>query len=368
MKKHYLVLNAGSSSLKFSVFEAVGLLVAERGQISGIGTAPVLETSAGQQNLAADTAYLDGLKLLFAALKVQGVDPSSLIAVGHRIVHGGTRFVSPMIVDDASQAELEKLRALAPLHLPFGLGVLREARVQLPNIKHVACFDTAFHATQPMLATLLPLPRSYYNKGYRRYGFHGLNYQHLVEALPEMTGQPLPRRLLAAHLGSGSSMCAILDGKSVGTTMGFSTADGLVMGTRTGSIDPGVLVALLRDEQLNIPQLENLLYRKSGLLGLSGISSDMRVLLASDAPEAKEAIDYYCYSAAKHAGSLITNLGGLDAVVFTGGVGEHAGPIREKIMSHLNWLDLPPNCVHVIAANEELTIARATASLVPGRA
>jgi acetate kinase len=365
MKKHYLVLNAGSSSLKFSVFEAHGLVVAERGQISGIGTEPVLETSTGAETLPAGTSYLDGLKLLLSWLKDQGIVASSMKAVGHRIVHGGTKFVSPMIVDDASQAELEKLRALAPLHLPFGLGVLREARAQLPNIKQVACSDTAFHATQPKLATLLPLPRSYFDKGYRRYGFHGLNYQHVVEALPQMTGEPLPRRLLAAHLGSGASMCAILDGKSVGTTMGFSTADGLVMGTRTGSIDPGVLVALLRDEHLDIPQLEDLLYRKSGLLGLSGISSDMRVLLASDAPEAKEAIDYYCYSAAKHAGSLITNLGGLDAVVFTGGVGEHSAPIREKIMSHLGWLGLPPDKIHVVPANEELTIARAAASLVP---
>jgi acetate kinase len=364
-KHHYLILNAGSSSLKFSVFEANGLLESERGQISGIGTSPVFETSVGRRELPNDTAYLDGLKLLFDWLNEKAIPTSSLLAVGHRIVHGGTKFVAPMIVTDDSQAELGKLRALAPLHLPFGLGVLREARVLLPNIKHIACFDTAFHATQPVLATMLPLPRSYYDKGYRRYGFHGLNYSHVVDALPKQTGRSLPRRLLAAHLGSGASMCAILDGKSVGTTMGFSTADGLVMGTRTGSIDPGVLVALLRDEHLSIPQLEDLLYRKSGLLGLSGISSDMRVLLASKIPEAKEAIDYYCYSAAKHAGSLITNLGGLDAVVFTGGVGEHAEPIRKQIMSHLHWLGLPADCVHVVAANEELTIARAAASLVP---
>lgn len=360
---HFLVLNAGSSSLKFSVFAAHDLMECERGQISGIGTAPVFETSSGRKVLPKDTTYFDGLKLLFDWLNHREIPTSSLSAVGHRIVHGGTRFVTPMIVTDETQAELEKLRALAPLHLPFGLGVLREARAQLPKIKHIACFDTAFHATQPMLATMLPLPRRYYDKGYRRYGFHGLNYSHVVDALPKQTGKPLPRRLLAAHLGSGASMCAILDGNSVGTTMGFSTADGLVMGTRTGSIDPGVLVALLRDEQLDIPQLEDLLYRKSGLLGLSGISSDMRVLLASDKPEAKEAIDYYCYSAAKHAGSLISNLGGLDAVVFTGGVGEHAAPIRNQIMSHLHWLGLPDNCVHVVAANEELTIARAAASL-----
>ncbi len=365
MKNFHLVLNAGSSSLKFSVFDTKYILAVERGQISGIGSAPILETSDGRTELPKGLGYLDGLKLLSDWLISKGIASSQLRTVGHRIVHGGTKFVAPIIVSDEIQFELEKLRALAPLHLPFGLGVLREARAQFPDVEHVACFDTAFHSTQPTLATMLPLPRSYYQKGYRRYGFHGLNYQHVVDALPKLTGKPLPRRLLAAHLGSGASMCAILEGKSVGTTMGFSTADGLVMGTRTGSIDPGVLVALLRDEHLDIPQLEDLLYRRSGLLGLSGISSDMRVLLASAKPEAREAIDYYCYSAAKHAGSLITNLGGLDAVVFTGGVGEHAAPIREKIMSHLHWIGLPTDCVHVVSANEELTIARAAASLVP---
>lgn len=366
MGQFFLILNAGSSSLKFSAFDVDGLVEAVRGQISGIGTAPIFEFANGRKELPKDTAYLDGLKLLLDWLSNNGAPLASLQAVGHRIVHGGTQFVSPMIVDDGAQAELEKLRALAPLHLPFGLGVLREARHLLPGVPHIACFDTAFHATQPKLATLLPLPRRYYDKGYRRYGFHGLNYQHVVEALPQQTGRALPRRLLAAHLGSGASMCAILDGESVGTTMGFSTADGLVMGTRTGSIDPGVLVALLRDEHLNIPQLEDLLYRQSGLLGLSGISPDMRALLASQAPEAKEAIDYYCYSAAKHAGSLIINLGGLDAVVFTGGVGEHAAEVRERIMSHLGWLGLPKMQVHVVRANEELTIAKAAAQLVVG--
>jgi acetate kinase len=222
----------------------------------------------------------------------------------------------------------------------------------------VACFDTAFHAGQPEIATRLPLPRVYAAKGYRRYGFHGLSYDHLTHALPLQTGRPLPRRLLAAHLGAGASMCAILDGRSVATTMGFSTADGLVMGTRTGSIDPGVIVALLRDERLSVEQLEDLLYRKSGLLGLSGISSDMRELLGSKTAAAKDAIDYYCYSAARHAASLVPAMGGLDAVVFTGGVGEHAHQVRDAIMGHLGWLGVPPEHVHIVPANEELTIAR----------
>ena len=242
--------------------------------------------------------------------------------------------------------------------------VLREMRRVAPQVPNIACFDTAFHATQPELETRLPIPRDYFDRGYRRYGFHGLNYQHVVEALPRLTGQPLPRRLLAAHLGSGASMCAILDGRSVATTMGFSTADGLVMGTRTGSIDPGVLVALMRDDHLSLDQLEDLLYRRSGLLGLSGISPDMRVLLASDRPEAREAVDYYCYSAARHAASLVPALGGLDAIVFTGGVGENAAPVRAKILAHLSWLKVPAIHVHIVPADEERTIARNVTSLL----
>ena len=268
------------------------------------------------------------------------------------------------MVDDAVQRDSERRRSLAPLNLPFGLGVLREMRRVAPDVPQIACFDTAFHATQPELATRLPLPRAYFDKGYRRYGFHGLNYEHVVDALPKLSGKPLPRRLLAAHLGSGASMCAILDGRSVATTMGFSTADGLVMGTRTGSIDPGVLVALMRDEHLSLEGLEDLLYRKSGLLGLSGISPDMRVLLASDRPEAREAVDYYCYSAARHAASLIPVLGGLDAIVFTGGVGENAEPVRRRILDHLRWLHVPPEMVFIVAADEELTIARHMTSLI----
>jgi acetate kinase len=295
-------------------------------------------------------------------LRRSGFEVSGFAGIGHRIVHGGTRYVSPIVVTDDIQNDLEALRALAPLHLPFGLSVLKEMRRVAPDVANVACFDTAFHATQPELATRLPLPRRYFDKGYRRYGFHGLNYEHVVDALPK----PLPRRLLAAHLGSGASMCAILDGKSVATTMGFSTADGLVMGTRTGSIDPGVLIALMRDEHLSLEGLEDLLYRKSGLLGLSGISADMRDLLASPKPEAREAVDYYCYSAARHAASLVPAMGGLDAVVFTGGVGENAEPVREKILGHLSSFGLKRDQVHIVRADEELTIARHVLGLIGG--
>jgi len=352
-----LVLNAGSSSLKFAIY--AGLEQRLKGQVSGIGSMPRLEVDGHPtKDVPQVTTPTEGLLVAVAWLADNGHEPESFNGIGHRIVHGGTRYVVPTVVNDAIQHDLEALRALAPLHLPFGLGVLKEMRRIAPEVPNIACFDTAFHATQPELATRLPIPRSYFGRGYRRYGFHGLNYEHVVTALPKATGRPLPRRLLAAHLGSGASMCAIFDGKSVATTMGFSTADGLVMGTRTGSIDPGVLVALMRDEHLTLEALEDLLYRKSGLLGLSGISPDMRILLASDRTEAIEAVDYYCYSAARHAASLIPALGGLDAIVFTGGVGENAGPVRARILSHLKWLKVPMEQVFVIPANEEQTIAR----------
>ena len=359
-----LVLNAGSSSLKFAMFNG-SLKLLLKGQVSGIGSKPRLEVDGHpSRDVPHVTTPSEGLLVAAEWLAANGHEPSQFTGIGHRIVHGGTKYVAPVVVNDEVQHDLDALRMLAPLHLPFGLGVLREMRRVAPQVPNIACFDTAFHATQPELATRLPIPRSYFDKGYRRYGFHGLNYQHVVDALPQVSGKPLPRRLLAAHLGSGASMCAIFDGKSVATTMGFSTADGLVMGTRTGSIDPGVLVALMRDEHMSLDQLEDLLYRRSGLLGLSGISPDMRVLLASDRIEAAEAVDYYCYSAARHAASLVPALDGADAMVFTGGVGENAGTIRARIMSHLKWLGIPPEHVYVVPANEELTIAHGVREMI----
>ena len=359
-----LVLNAGSSSLKFAVFDA-RLTPTLKGQVSGIGSTPRLEVEGHpSREVPHVTTPSEGLLVAAEWLAENGHEPDHFNGIGHRIVHGGTQYITPVVVDDGVEKDLDAMRQLAPLHLPFGLGVLREMRRVAPQVPNISCFDTAFHATQPELATRLPLPRKYFDKGYRRYGFHGLNYQHVVEALPQVSGRPLPRRLLAAHLGSGASMCAILDGKSVATTMGFSTADGLVMGTRTGSIDPGVLVALMRDEHMDLDQLEDLLYRRSGLLGLSGISADMRVLLSSDRTEASEAVDYYCYSAARHSASLVPALGGVDAMVFTGGVGENAGAVRARIMSHLKWLGIGPENVFVVPANEELTIARGVKELL----
>jgi acetate kinase len=346
---HFLVINAGSSSLKFAVFDA-GLNVVLKGQED-------LATADG-------TTLGEAQHKMVQRLNDAGYAINEFTGVGHRIVHGGTKYVLPTLVDDTVQDDLRDLCHLAPLHLPFGLDALRNLREAAPNVPHVACFDTAFHATQPEIATRLPLPRAYHERGYRRYGFHGLNYEHVVKALPEQTGQVLPERLLVAHLGNGASMCAIKSGKSIATTMGFSTADGLVMGTRTGAIDPGVLIALMRDDHLSLEELEDLLYRKSGLLGLSGISSDMRELLASKKQEAIETVDYYCYSAARYASSLVTALGGIDAIAFTGGIGENAIPVRAKIMDHLRWLNLDHNSVHIVKANEELAIARHVAELL----
>ena len=358
-------LNAGSSSLKIAVIDAKDFNVVARGQIAGIGTQPrLMINGATVKKFASDITFREAQALLWEWLDDNGYSANRLLGIGHRIVHGGTLFIKPTLVTDKIQKDLEALRALAPLHLPFGLGAMKVTRRLRPHLPSVACFDTAFHATQPEVATRLPLPHNYHDSGYRRYGFHGLNYEHVVRVLPQLTKQTLPKRLLVAHLGSGASMCAIVDGKSVATSMGFSTADGLVMSTRTGSIDPGVLIALMRDKNMGPEELEDLLYRQSGLLGLSGLTSDMQILLASDLPIAKMAVDYYCYAAARFAGSLIVAMQGVDAVVFTGGIGENASEVRAKIMSHLAWLQIPASHVFVVPADEELSIARHVASVV----
>ena len=322
-----LVVNAGSSSLKFAVFdEHLGLLY--KAQV--------------------DTP---DARLVVQKLADAGFTITSFAGIGHRLVHGGTKFITPLRIDDSAYSELKTLCHLAPLHLPIGLNLIESLRGFAPDVPNMACFDTAFHATQPDVAKRLPLPRDFHAKGYQRYGFHGLNYEHVVQAIT-----PSPKRLLVAHLGNGASMCAVLEGQSVATTMGYSTADGLVMGTRTGSIDPGVLLALMRDDDMDANGLEDLLYRRSGLLGVSDLSSDMRELLASKEPAAAQAVDFFCYHAARHAGSLAVAMGGVDAIAFTGGVGENAAIVRSKIMAHLCWLDIAD--VRVVPANEELTIAR----------
>lgn len=363
--KPILVLNAGSSSLKFALFGDAGQALA-RGQVAGIGGEAQFSVEMGgvkqREALGAGLNPAGAQAHVFAWLKANGFGADTLSGVGHRLVHGGTQFTEPVVVADGVMAALELLRRLAPLHMPFGLDALAAARKALPGVPQIACFDTAFHATQPEIATRFPLPSRFWEKGYRRYGFHGLNYEHVVDAFPRETGLALPSRLIIAHLGSGASMCAVKDGVSVATTMGYSTLDGLIMGTRPGTLDPGLLIALMQDEGLGPKELERLLYKESGLLGLSGLSNDMKALLDSDDPRAKMAVAHFTQAAAKQAAGLAVSLGGVDALVFTGGVGENAAAVRDRIMEHLAFLGNVPS--YVIAADEEGRIARHVRGLV----
>jgi acetate kinase len=388
-----LVLNAGSSSLKFAVFRAAEGCIesTSQGQVEGLGTKPHFsarinsrpDTQETSDSLPPDAGHQQALALVLSWLERQGLGASRFRAVGHRIVHGGTKATRPTLINRDNLGALDELRGLAPLHNAFGLDAIHIVLSAMPDTPQVACFDTAFHATAPDVATRLPLPQSFHDEGYRRYGFHGLNYEHVVAELPLLSDAPLPERLLVFHLGNGCSICAIHRGKSVGTTMGYSTLDGLIMGTRTGSIDPGVLIALQKDKGLDVDALSDILYRKSGLLGLSGLTSDMRALLASVHPDCRRAVEHFCYWAARHAASLIVALGGLDAIVFTGGIGANAAEVRSRIIGHFQWLgirlDIAANQknetlvshpestmpVWIVPANEELAIARHTLQLAP---
>ena len=325
-----LVLNAGSSSLKAAVFDGNRRLA--DGRVERIGTA---QGAAARLKFGDEEAELSGPTDHAAALRhlLDRIDVP-ITAVGHRIVHGGTLFHEPVRLDAAVRAQLEALSPLAPLHNPVALTVVDAAARVLPDAPQIGCFDTAFHATQPELATRFALPTGPETAGLRRYGFHGLSYQGLVRSL----GTPPPARLLACHLGAGASLCAIRDGASVATTMGYSPLDGLVMGTRCGSIDPAAVLELAR--RVGIDAAEDLLNRKSGLIGLSGESPDLRTLAASTRPEAAAAIDQFVYWIVRHAGSMIAALGGLDAIAFTGGIGENAADIRARACAGLAWTGL----------------------------
>ncbi len=379
-----LVLNAGSSSLKFSAFPTGpgGAQPLVRGQVEGIGTSPhfTLRGAKGEvlddQTLAG--AERDGheqaLGTVLERCQVRLGD-ARLVAVGHRVVHGGVQFAAPVQIDDAVLAALEQLTPLAPLHQPHNLAAIRAVQRRAPQLPQVACFDTAFHRTQPEVAQRFALPRRFTDEGVRRYGFHGLSYEYIASALPRSDARAAAGRTIVAHLGNGASMCALLGGKSVATTMSFTPADGLVMGTRAGSIDPGVLLYLMTRHGMNAKALEDLIYHESGLLGVSGLSSDMRALLASNDPRAAEAVDLFVYRIGRELGSLVAALGGLDALVFTGGIGENAAPIRARVCRDAAWLgvhvDAAANdrggprisgeksnvAVWVIPTNEELMIA-----------
>ena len=387
-KGSILVVNAGSSSLKFSLFRldaADALQLAVRGQIDGIGTMPRLKAKdvAGKTLVERDLSLeearevKDAIGLAGAWLREQ-FPGEQLLAVGHRVVHGGADYSQPVRVDEAVFTALEKLTPLAPLHEPHNLAAIRALRETRPELPQIACFDTAFHRTHPQLADLYALPWEFYEAGVRRYGFHGLSYEYIAATLPQAAPEIANGRVIVAHLGSGASLCALRAGQSVDSTMGFSPLDGIPMGTRPGAIDPGVLLYLVSQRGMTPAALEKLLYKESGMLGLSGVSNDMRQLLESPEPRARLAVDYFVHYVAKEIGALAAVLGGLDGLVFTAGVGENAPVIRARILQACAWLGVtldsdanqrgdaritvPESSVSawVIPTNEELMIARHT--------
>jgi acetate kinase len=354
--RRVLALNAGSSSVKFALFD--GESRQWHGQVEGIGTRPRFVTgdavAPAAVALPPETRHAGALLCILEALAERGVAVADLAGCGHRIVHGGSQFVSPMLVDGHALASLNALRQLAPLHNRYGLDAIDVLRASAPSLPQVACFDTAFHATVPEVASRYALPTSLHEAGYRRFGFHGLNFEQVTAVLTGRNGGRPPQRLLVFHLGNGCSICAVRDGRSVATTMGYSTLDGLTMGTRCGAIDPGVVIALQRDRGMALDEVEALLYHHSGLAGLSGRSSDMRELLRADDAASQLAVEHFCYWAARHAGSLAVALGGLDAVAFSGGIGAGSAQVRARIIAHLAWLGLALDATRNDAQAEEL--------------
>ena len=379
------VLNAGSSSIKFSLFAAQDgdLELVARGQAEGLFTSPrfVAKDSAGK--VISEKAWGDGVQLghagaldhLVGVLRTE-LGANRLAGVGHRVVHGGLEYAEPVRVDAAVLTALEKYVPLAPLHQPHNLAPIRMLLERAPELPQVACFDTAFHRVQPPVAQAFALPKAITDLGVRRYGFHGLSYEYIAGALPRHDAVAARGRVVVLHLGNGSSMCATVAGRSVASTMGFTAADGLPMGTRCGNLDPGVVLYLMDELRMDARAIEKLIYQESGLLGVSGISSDMRTLEASTAPGARAAIDLYIYRIGRELGSLAAAAGGLDAIVFTGGIGENSRSLRERVCRDAAWLgvelDAAANAANgpritspasrvsawVIPTNEELMIAR----------
>ncbi len=352
-----LTLNAGSSTVKYALFRRDGL-----------------------EELARDTIEETGAAAMTKALEVVARANVTVTGVGHRVVHGGVTASAPRRLDDLLLAELEQLVPLAPLHQPHNLSGIRASRAAFPAALQVACFDTAFHRTHDFVEDVFALPRRYYDEGVRRFGFHGLSYEFIAEELRRVAPAIAEKRVVVAHLGSGASMCALRDGKSVASSMGFSALDGLPMGTRTGSLDPGVLLYLL-SKGATVKELETLLYKESGLKGLSGESNDMRALLASTAEPARQAVEYFVHRCAREVASLAAAVRGLDALVFTAGIGERSAVIRRRISERLDWLGLSLDetandasqlvistpasrvTVLVLPTNEELCIAQAVQRL-----
>ena len=342
-----LVLNAGSSSVKFQVFVSGsgGLAPLMRGQIEALFTAPRFEAKdAGGTQLESkawergtELGHAGALEFLVEFLTARKGE-YELRAVGHRVVHGGIAHTAPVLVDERVLERLDQLVPLAPLHQPHNLAPIRALMRLRPGLPQVACFDTAFHATQPALAQSFALPPEITSRGVKRYGFHGLSYEYVSSVLPSVDARAAAGRTIVFHLGNGSSMCALSQGRSVASTMGFTAVDGLPMGTRCGSIDPGVILYLMDELDMDARAIEKLIYQQSGLLGVSGISSDMRTLRGSDDPRARLAVDLFVYRIGRELGSLAAALGGLDALVFTAGIGEKAAPVRERVCADAAWL------------------------------
>lgn len=383
----FLVLNAGSSSLKFGLYLADDLAILCRGGIEPIGPSAAFHVQGTAAEKLHDVPALpkDGRHAAVVAWLIQILQSSlpdtKIVAAGHRVVHGGSRYGSPVVIDDSVMAALTELIALAPAHQPHNLAAIRAIAEAWPGLPQAACFDTAFHLAQPRLARLFGLPRSLTEEGIVRYGFHGLSYEYVAGCSSELAGIAPDARVVVAHLGHGASLCAIRAGRSIATTMGFTTMDGLVMGKRCGSLDPGVVVHLLRQKRLSADEIDELLNERSGLLGVSGLSDDVRELEASDDRHAAEALDLFAYRTARELGSLVAALGGLDALVFTAGIGEHSASMRARICRLSEWtglvLDDDANAAHrtciskptsrvglfVIPTDEERVIARAMRSL-----
>ena len=386
-----LVLNAGSSSIKFALFPGeqrpVRSDVVCEGEYEGLGHLVHFAAKDGagypliDKDLPEAKTHEDIIAALLRWLEARFPE-QALVAAGHRVVHGGMLYTEPVRIDSGVIEELTRLVPLAPLHQPHHLSAIAALAKLHPTLPQVACFDTSFHCTQPEVATRFALPRSLTDEGIKRYGFHGLSYEYIASVLPEVVGEPAALgRVVVAHLGSGASMCAMRQRRSVATTMGFTALDGLPMSRRCGNLDPGVVLYLMQEKGMSANAVSDLLYHSSGLLGVSGLSDDMRTLLASDRPHAADAVDLFVYRIGRELGSLVAALGGLDALVFTAGIGEHAGEIRRRVCKDAAWLGLELDetandaggpCITkadskasawVIPTDEDLMIARHTWSL-----
>jgi acetate kinase len=389
MTEAVLALNAGSSSLKFAVFRNDGsgkISRVSNGEIERISTAPHFVARDDKGATVHEKLWPEGAPPTFEALLsdlLRWIDhhlgEGKLVATGHRVVHGGNAYTAPVLVTDDVLEALEKLTPLAPLHQPHSLAPMRAITALRPGLPRIACFDTAFHHTMPAVATRFALPREYEDEGVRHYGFHGLSYEYIARHLREVLPHLAAGRVVVAHLGNGASLCAMQAGRGIDTTMTFTALDGLMMGTRCGAIDPGVLLYMAQQKNMSPKEIEHVLYEKSGLLGVSGLSGDMRVLLASDLPRAREAVELFVFRIARETAALASSLGGLDGFVFTAGIGEHAPKIWTAVCERLRWLGVLPGAervgslisapgspieVHVIPTDEEAMIGRHTFELL----